>query len=71
MSTKEDGIAKCSQSYNTFGSRPPVKASTLGSKLKPKQGSIQIKRSGNPADSTTGKENIVNLHNKGNFWSYF
>ena len=58
MSTKENGATKGAQTNNyTFGSRPPVKVTPIGVKMKPKQGLIQIKKSDSTNCNGTGKEN--------------
>ena len=62
MSNKP-GTAKGTQSnHSTFGSRPPVRVAPTTSKIKPKQGVIQLKK---PA--MDGKENISEVPNSGIF----
>ena len=59
ISAKGDAPVKGSHSNSSFGSRPPVRIPTLGSKLKPKQGLIKTMRTDNSTECSTGKENVL------------
>ena len=64
--SKEDGLAKGSQNSSySFGSRPPVRLPTSKSLSKQKQGLITKKALHDSSESSTGKENIINLQTSG------
>ena len=64
--SKEDGPTKASQNSSySFGSRPPVRLPTSKSLSKQKQGLITKKAPADINESSTGKENVINLQTCG------
>ena len=64
--SKEDGPTKGSQNNSySFGSRPPVRLPASKSLSKHKQGLITKKELDVNNESSTGKENIINLQTTG------
>ena len=67
--SKEDGPTKASQNSSySFGSRPPVRLPTSKSLSKQKQGLITKKALHDSSESSTGKENIINLQQTSGKW---
>ena len=64
--SKEDGPTKGSQNNSySFGLRPPVRLPASKSLSKHKQGLITKKELDDNNESSTGKENIINLQTTG------